>query len=47
MIFGRKKNPELDKFSDLLEMAVFGLYKERGDIVFTNTQKEKKPIIEY
>lgn len=47
MIFGRKRNPELEKFSDLLEMAVIGLYNERGNIVFTKTQKEKKPIIEY
>jgi hypothetical protein len=47
-MFFKKQNNELDKFADLLEKSVIGLFKERGEIDFSASPvKERKRIIEF
>jgi hypothetical protein len=48
MFFLKKPNSELEKFAGLLERGVSALFKERGDITFSDQpEKIKKNIIEY
>jgi len=47
MFFG-KKNPDLEKFADLLVKGVTELFGERGQLQFTkDPQKERNSIIEF
>ena len=43
-----KKNPELDKFAEILRKSVVALFNERGEIKFsTPPELTKKQIIEF
>ena len=46
-MFFKKQNSELDKFAELLNQGVVGLFKERGEIKFTSDPvMERKRLIE-
>ena len=48
MGFFGKKNPELDKFAEILSQSITALFNERGGIQFSEPPKlERKHIIEY
>jgi len=48
MIFGRKQNPDLEKFAELMVRGVTDLFQERGNIAFSSRPVlEKQEIIEY
>ena len=43
-----KKNPDLEKFAEILKKSVVALFEERGEIHFSESPRlERKQIIEY
>lgn len=47
-LFGGKKNPDLEKFAEILSRSVVALFNERGEVSFSEKPKlECKQIIEY
>ncbi|MDP2654272.1 MAG: chemotaxis protein CheX [Candidatus Omnitrophota bacterium] len=49
MIFGRKQNPDLEKFAEIFQTSIVGLFGERApELKFSKPPvKAKMPIIEY
>ncbi len=47
MMFGSKKNSELERFAEIFEAAMVSLFLQRGEIKFSGVRKARKKIMEY
>ncbi len=48
MLFGKKQNPELDKFGEVLKKSIKALFMERGELKFSQEpEMVRRDILEY